>query len=335
MHSSSDRERRGHFERLAVVQRSCSAPQRMHSLTRLRVLHRSASTALHCNAASLRSSSGATLLHGSTGGLPAAASANRAMSSSAASSSSTAAGSSTVASAAAAAPASASSSEIYKGKSRVYTKTGDAGTTSLFNQQRRSKADDYFEALGDTDELNANLGVVRAHCQSGSSDRSEAAAASCAQLDEQLAEIQSRLFDVGAHLATPRQSSNAAAQSRTQFDEDHVTQLEHWIDAMEAHLPPLRNFILPSGGIVAAQLHVARAVCRRAERKTVPLVAREDADPVVGRYLNRLSDFLFVAARFAALSSERPETIWKKPRVRSTNAATPNAAENSSPEEQS
>ena len=216
----------------------------------------------------------------------------------------------------------------------MYTKTGDGGTTSLFNQQRRSKADDYFEALGDTDELNANIGVVRAHCQSAGSGGSDAVAS---QLDEQLAEVQSRLFDVGAHLATPRQSSNAAALARTAFDEDHVAQLEAWIDAMEAHLPPLRNFILPSGGFVATQLHVCRAVCRRAERKTVPLVAREDADPVVGRYLNRLSDFFFVAARYAALSSDRPETIWKKPRVRAKAAeagATKDAESTSSSPEQ-
>lgn len=180
---------------------------------------------------------------------------------------------------------------------------------------RRPKSDDYFSALGDTDELNANLGVVRAHCvQEVSREGASAEAVEThQQLDEQLTEIQSRLFDIGAHLATPRQSSNAAQLARTEFDELHVSQLESWIDGMEASLEPIRNFILPSGGLVASHLHVSRAVCRRAERATVPLVDRGDSEPVVQRYLNRLSDYLFVAARFA--SRDQPETIWKKPRV--------------------
>jgi ATP:cob(I)alamin adenosyltransferase len=220
----------------------------------------------------------------------------------------------------AASASSGSSDDIYTGgKYRVYTKTGDKGTTSLFNMERRSKGDDYFQALGDTDELNANLGVVRAHCatvvnSTGGDEGDAAHRDACAQLDEQLSEVQSRLFDVGAHLATPRSASNAAQKARTEFEAHHVETLEHWIDGMETVLSPLKNFILPSGGLVASQLHVCRAVCRRAERSSVPLVGREDADPVVARYLNRLSDYLFVAARFAALAARQPDTIWRKPR---------------------
>lgn len=203
--------------------------------------------------------------------------------------------------------------------------------------ERRSKGDDSFSALGDTDELNAAIGVARAHCQetrhtdchwhshsqcqggaspsdSPSSSASYAATRAHLQIGDQLAEIQSRLFDIGAHLATPRTASNEAQIHRTNFDDQHVDQLEQWIDGMEAELPPLKNFILPSGGLLATQLHVCRAVCRRAERSTVPLVERGDSEPIAQKYLNRLSDYLFVAARYAALTSNAQETIWKKPR---------------------
>jgi len=201
-----------------------------------------------------------------------------------------------------------STTNVYKNKSRVYTKTGDKGTSSLFNMTRRSKADDYFYALGDTDELNAHIGLVRAQCDA------ESESGRYGELPEHLAEIQSRLFDIGAHLATPRTSSNDAQKKRTEFCEHHVHTLEEWIDGMETELPPIRNFILPGGNLVSSHLHVARSVCRRAERQTVPLVNREDAEQVVQQYLNRLSDFLFVAARFVAHRAGCKETLWKKPR---------------------
>ncbi len=121
-------------------------------------------------------------------------------------------------------------------------------------------------------------------------------------------------FDVGAHLATPLSSSNAAQQARTFFPASHTPVLESWIDEMERELPPLRNFVLPSGGPVVAQLHVCRAVCRRSERHAIPLVSRGDSSPTVSIYLNRLSDFFFVAARHAARVLGEQETIWKKPR---------------------
>lgn len=206
----------------------------------------------------------------------------------------------------------AATADPYKesGKYRVYTKTGDAGTSSLFNMERKPKDDDFFQALGDTDELNANLGVCREYL----------VAQGLSTTASQLEEIQSRLFDVGSHIATPRATSSAAQLARTGFSEEHTVQLEKWIDEMEVELPALKNFILPSGGLASAHLHVARAVCRRAERRVVPIVAHGDAEQCVQKYLNRLSDYLFVCARYACLKDGNSETIWKKPRVSSSNS---------------
>jgi cob(I)alamin adenosyltransferase len=186
---------------------------------------------------------------------------------------------------------------------KVYTKTGDQGVASLYSSERRSKADSCFQALGDVDEANAHLGLARSYC--GGDE----------MLISQLAEIQSRLFDLGAQLATPRTSSNTSKLQRTEFHDEHVTTLETWIDSMDGQLSPLRNFILPGGGNPgSATLHVARAVVRRAERSVVPLLEAGDVDAVVLRYLNRLSDYLFVAARYAAHRQQEVETIWKKAR---------------------
>ena len=187
----------------------------------------------------------------------------------------------------------------------IYTKTGDKGQTSLFNCERRSKSDACFEALGDVDELNAYLGLVRSHCTSDA-DNNEIL------LVDQLIEIQSRLFDVGANLATPRATSSTSKVIKTSFELIHLEVLEEWIDAMDSNLQPLRNFILPGGGKVSSLLHVARAVCRRAERHVVDLVEKGDVDEVVMKYLNRLSDYLFTAARL--MTMER-EVIWRKAKV--------------------
>lgn len=184
----------------------------------------------------------------------------------------------------------------------IYTKTGDSGHTSLFNSERRSKADDYFEALGDVDELNAHLGLVRSQCPDD-------------DLNEQLTEIQSRLFDVGANLATPRLNSSTSKLARTTFDSQHILSLEKWIDTMDALLPALQNFILPGGNNLTALVHVARAVARRAERHTTPLVIRGDVDQVILQYLNRLSDYLFTVARYVGNIQGDVEVIWRKPRA--------------------
>lgn len=184
---------------------------------------------------------------------------------------------------------------------RVYTKTGDKGTSSLYNGERREKDDELFEALGDVDELNANIGLAREHCLLLD-----------VGIEEALVELQSRLMDVGTAIATPLGSSTPSQLERAAFPA-HVTQnVEKWIDAMDAQLPTLKNFILPSGGLASAQLHVARTVCRRAERRCVRLVKDGHLQPDVAVFMNRLSDYLFVAARYAASKAKAEEEIYKK-----------------------
>ena len=127
-----------------------------------------------------------------------------------------------------------------------------------------------------------------------------------------LKEIQSRLLDVGSAVATPLGESSEWKRDRTSFEASHATTLEAWIDEYDAHLPPLKTFILPSGGHASARLHVARVVARRAERRCVPLIRRGDCVESVGVYLNRLSDFLYTAARFVAMRQGKAETPYKK-----------------------
>ncbi|OQR85616.1 cobalamin adenosyltransferase [Achlya hypogyna] len=197
---------------------------------------------------------------------------------------------------------------------KVYTKTGDKGTSQLFSGERRPKDDAVFMALGDTDELNAQIGVALTHFQGLVLDATTKPALEFAS---RLEDIQSRLFDVGASVATPLTSAGKTKIRRAQFDPINVTLLENWIDEMDEHLEPLRNFILPSGGgLTSCHLHVARSVCRRAERRVVS-IGGEDVDPAVIQYLNRLSDFLFVSARFVAHLEGKTETIWKKQLVTS------------------
>mmetsp|Transcript_39101 Transcript_39101/g.78954 ORF Transcript_39101/g.78954 Transcript_39101/m.78954 type:complete len:217 (+) Transcript_39101:14-664(+) len=187
---------------------------------------------------------------------------------------------------------------------KIYTRTGDKGTSQLFTGERRPKTDPTFDALGSTDELNSHIGVAR-----------ELALLDGNLVDvaEQLEEIMSRMFDVGAAIATPLDSASASKASRAHFDHSsHTDQLEKWIDLHSSTLPPLKNFVLPSGGMTAAQLHVCRSVCRRAERATHPLVERKSLDPEVATYMNRLSDYLFTIARIAAQRGSKPEVIWKK-----------------------
>ena len=191
-----------------------------------------------------------------------------------------------------------SASELMK----IYTKTGDAGTSSLYSGERRPKDDLVFAALGDVDELNAVVGVAR-----------EYACSLEPKLDEQLEQIQSRLLDVGSAVATPIASSSGAKRERTAFDVGETSRVEGWIDGWTEELPPLTQFILPSGGHAAAFLHHARSICRRAERSVVPLVRGGSTDGTVATYLNRLSDYLFTAARIAAKRSNKPEVTYKKP----------------------
>ena len=164
--------------------------------------------------------------------------------------------------AAAAARAPASRAAFTRGF-KIYTRTGDAGSSSLFNGERRSKDHEVFEALGDSDELNAAIGLARAHCETQS-----ASGTSLHDIMTQLDTVQSRLLDVGSAVATPRSSSNEKQLARVRFCDDgaSVSSLEQWMDTLDQELPPLKNFILPSGGLSASSLHVARAVCRRTER---------------------------------------------------------------------
>jgi cob(I)alamin adenosyltransferase len=187
-------------------------------------------------------------------------------------------------------------------KSTVYTRTGDSGTSSLYNGERRPKTDAVFDSLGHQDELNAVMGIAREYCERSGNG-----------IGEMLAEIQSRLFDVGAAVATPVQTSTEEKRNYTKFPREFTRTIEIWLDELDSKLPPLTNFVIPSGGMTSLHLNLARTICRRAERAVVPLVQAEQVDAEVGRYLNRLSDFLFVAARTAASKEGKPELLWKKP----------------------
>lgn len=184
---------------------------------------------------------------------------------------------------------------------KVYTKTGDKGTSSLYSGERREKDDAVFAALGDVDELNSVVGVAR-----------EYAASLDPKLATQLEIIQSRLLDVGSAVATPIPSSNDKKLQRVAFDASATDHLEKWIDDYTADLPALTQFILPSGGPASSFLHMARSVCRRAERSVVPLARDGSTETSVAVYLNRLSDYLFTAARHAAQKAGEPEVVYKK-----------------------
>ena len=177
---------------------------------------------------------------------------------------------------------------------KIYTRTGDAGETALFDNTRVSKADPRVDAYGEVDELNAWLGMVRA---SGLDT----------DMDDAMVRIQRDLFAVGAQLADPSDRI-ASRVSKALLQEEDVERLERLIDVLEQELPPLTRFILPGGSMVGASLHVARTVCRRAERRMVALTPAPDA--VLVRYINRLSDLLFVMGRAASHRSGRPETEW-------------------------
>ncbi|MEL6518051.1 MAG: cob(I)yrinic acid a,c-diamide adenosyltransferase [Pseudomonadota bacterium] len=169
---------------------------------------------------------------------------------------------------------------------KIYTKTGDAGETALGNGARVAKHSMRVTAYGTVDEANATLGLARLHATG--------------DLDAKLAMIQNDLFDLGADLCTPDMEKDAEAEyPPLRMTDGQVTRLEAEIDAMNAHLEPLRSFILPGGSALAAHLHLCRTVSRRAERLTVELATMESVNPAAVKYLNRLSDWFFVAGRIA------------------------------------
>jgi cob(I)alamin adenosyltransferase len=181
---------------------------------------------------------------------------------------------------------------------RIYTRAGDAGTTRLANGREVSKADLRVEAYGAVDETNACVGLARLHTEAAG------------ELDQSLERIQNELFDVGADLSTPPKRGEKEGEV-LRVSEAQVSRLEVEIDALNGALPPLESFVLPGGAPAAAALHLARTVCRRAERAVVRLVeSGEPASPAALKYLNRLSDYLFVAARFAN-DRGSAEVFWK------------------------
>lgn len=175
---------------------------------------------------------------------------------------------------------------------KIYTRTGDDGTTALFSGGRVAKSHLRVETYGTVDELNAILGVVRTHQPYG---------------DDWLAQIQRDLFNLGADLATPMDTKSDWV---VRVDEARIHWLEQLIDQLETDLPPLKNFILPGGTPAAAHVHVARTVCRRAERAAVTLQMHEAINPQALVYLNRLSDLLFVLARWENHRAGLTEEKW-------------------------
>ena len=177
-------------------------------------------------------------------------------------------------------------------KLKIYTRTGDRGQTSLYGGKRVDKFNQRVVAYGTVDELNSSIGVVITHVEKGSKEAIF------------LASIQSDLFVIGAHLAKGKQPLTKVSK--------RVTEMEQFIDKMDVKLPPLKNFILPGGSKPASFSHLARSICRRAEREVVRLSnIEENVDTHVVIYLNRLSDFLFELARFLNYKAHVDDIIWK------------------------
>ncbi|KAM3826081.1 corrinoid adenosyltransferase MMAB [Vipera latastei] len=187
------------------------------------------------------------------------------------------------------------------GAPKIYTKTGDKGFSSTFTGERRAKDDRVFDALGTLDELSSAIGLS-----------AEFGSESGHAFVEELHKVQCMLQDAGSNVATPISSARESHIKRTSFGEKPVLELESWIDKYSDQLPPLTSFILPSGGKSSAALHLSRAVCRRAERRVVPLVKAGEADGNVAKYLNRLSDYLFILARFSAKQEGKKEKIYRR-----------------------
>ena len=184
---------------------------------------------------------------------------------------------------------------------KIYTKTGDAGTTALFGGSRVPKHNIRIESYGTVDELNSIIGIIRSH-----------------EIDEHskniLVQIQKKLFTIGSTLATdPKKAVLKSGKERLKIEkvnEGHIELLEKEMDTMNAELPELTHFILPGGNAAVSYCHIARTVCRRAERRTTLLNETETLDPLVLKYLNRLSDYLFVLARKLSKDLSVEEIQW-------------------------
>lgn len=178
---------------------------------------------------------------------------------------------------------------------KVYTKTGDKGTTSLLGGTRVLKSNIRIETYGTVDELNSHLGMVR--------DQPV-----CKEKKKELITIQNTLFVIGSHLATDPKKSKVKIPS---LDDELILEIENNIDQMEKGLPVMKNFVLPGGHVAVSAAHIARCVCRRAERGTIALAQVETVDDTIVKYLNRLSDYLFVLSRWITQKTQTKEVPWR------------------------
>jgi len=183
-------------------------------------------------------------------------------------------------------------------KSMLYTRTGDKGTTSLVGGERVKKNSVRLEAYGTVDELSSCMGVIASHPEC------------VAEVRRQLRDVQNELFNVGSYLATAVMAGETP--HCVSLDVERMQTLEGWIDALDERTPKVRAFVLPGGCPLAAAAHVARTVCRRAERRILDLSEEEYVDPAVITYINRLSDYLFIAARHFNSVVGEEEVVWKK-----------------------
>jgi cob(I)alamin adenosyltransferase len=188
---------------------------------------------------------------------------------------------------------------------KIYTRTGDDGSTGLFGGGRVRKSDPRIECYGTIDELNASIGLAAAAVAGPAVGSTPADA-----LSDSLRQIQHELFNIGSHLATPAESPSAA--KLPPLEESIVARLEMQMDQADEQLAKLRQFILPAGSEAACRLHLARTICRRAERRIVAFAMDRPVPHVIITYLNRLSDWLFVMARLANQRSGREDVPWKK-----------------------
>lgn len=183
---------------------------------------------------------------------------------------------------------------------KIYTKTGDKGQTSLYGGTRVTKNNIRIEAYGTVDELNSFVGSIRSYNQNE-------------KIEQQLQIIQNALFDLGAELATPLDKlmlANGKPRLSCMLKENQIENLENWIDEMDAQLPALTQFILPAGNTASSSAHISRSVCRRAERRVLDLLQESELREITYKYLNRLSDYFFVLARFLCVSDGQKEIPW-------------------------
>lgn len=190
------------------------------------------------------------------------------------------------------------------GMSKLYTRTGDQGQTSLFDGTRVRKDDTRVRAYGAIDELNAHLGLS-VHWAASRGEQPE-----MGELRARLCRIQRELFSLGADLATPGEGK--PRDKITPISSSQIARIESWIDEASRAVPPLKSFVLPGGDQLACQLHICRTVCRRAERCAVSLAAKEDVNPTLLAYLNRLADLFFAWTRFVNHLVGVPEETWKQ-----------------------